>query len=82
VHGQSVPLHLETLWSRNVTITTRLVDAVTTPLLLKMMIAGRLDPRPLISHRFALEEVMTAYDTFSHAAQNHSLKVILNTPSS
>lgn len=47
VHGQSVPLHLETLWSRNVTITTRLVDAVTTPLLLKMMIAGRSIPAHL-----------------------------------
>ena len=35
VHGKSVELHLETLWSQNIAITTRLVDTVTTPMLLK-----------------------------------------------
>ena len=35
VHGKSVPLHLETSWSKNITITTRLVDTVTTPMLMK-----------------------------------------------
>ena len=29
VHGTKVDLHLENLWDRNITITTRLVDAVT-----------------------------------------------------
>jgi alcohol dehydrogenase len=33
VHGKSVTLHMEDLWSKNVTITTRLVDTSTTPLL-------------------------------------------------
>lgn len=79
VHGECVPLHLETLWSRNITITTRLVDAVTTPLLLKTVISGKLEPRQLITHRFALNEVMAAYDTFSNAAREHALKVLLST---
>ena len=35
VHGKKVDLHLEELWDRNITITTRLVDTVTTPMLLK-----------------------------------------------
>ena len=35
VHGVKVDLHLERLWSQNITITTRLVDTVTTPMLLK-----------------------------------------------
>jgi alcohol dehydrogenase len=78
VHGESAPLHLETLWSRNITITTRLVDAVTTPLLLKTVIAGKLEPRQLITHRFALHEAMAAYDTFANAARERALKVILN----
>jgi alcohol dehydrogenase len=77
VHGESVPLHLETLWSRNITITTRLVDAVTTPLLLKTVVSGRLRPQQLISHRFALADILEAYEVFSHASRERALKVIL-----
>lgn len=78
VHGESAPLHLETLWSKNITITTRLVDTITTPLLLKTIIAGRLDPRQLITHRFALSDIMKAYETFANAATERALKVILS----
>ncbi|MFN0078004.1 MAG: zinc-dependent alcohol dehydrogenase family protein [Prosthecobacter sp.] len=77
VHGKSVPLHLETLWSQNITITTRLVDAVTTPLLLKTVMSGRLQPKQLITHRFPLSEVLSAYDTFGNAARERALKIIL-----
>ncbi|MDB6120771.1 MAG: Alcohol dehydrogenase GroES domain protein [Verrucomicrobiaceae bacterium] len=77
VHGESVPLHLERLWSQNITITTRLVDAVTTPLLLKTVLSGRLQPRQLITHRFPLSEIMSAYDTFGNAARERALKVIV-----
>lgn len=78
VHGKSVPLHLEKLWSQNITITTRLVDAVTTPLLMKMIMSGRLLPRKLITHRFPLGEIVTAYEVFGNASREHALKVILN----
>ena len=77
VHGESVPLHLEKLWSQNITITTRLVDAVTTPLLLKTVMSGRLQPKQLITHRFTLADVMSAYDTFGNAARERALKVII-----
>ena len=77
VHGSKVALHLETLWSRNITITTRLVDTVTTPLLLKTVMAGRLKPRQLITHRFPLTDILKAYDTFEHASRDRTLKVIL-----
>lgn len=77
VFGKSVELHLERLWSHNITLTTRLVDTVTTPLLLKMLAAGTLDPRPLATHRFQLADIMRAYDTFANAAQEKALKVIL-----
>ncbi len=77
VHGKPASLHLETLWAHNVTLTTRLVDAVTTPTLLKLVGAGRLEPAKLVTHRFPLAEVMRAYDTFANAARERALKVIL-----
>jgi len=77
VHGKSVELHLEKLWSRNITITTRLVDTVTIPMLLKTVLSGKLRPEKLITHRFALNEIMKAYDTFGNAAEEKALKVIL-----
>lgn len=77
VHGKSVELHLEKLWSSNITITTRLVDTVTTPLLLKTVRSGKLQPGKLITHRFPLREIMRAYDTFGNAATERALKVIL-----
>jgi alcohol dehydrogenase len=77
VHGKSVELHLEKLWSGNITITTRLVDTVTIPMLLKTVISGKLQPKKLITHRFALNDIMKAYDTFGNAAKEKTLKVIL-----
>jgi len=77
VHGVKADLHLEKLWDRNIAITTRLVDTVSTPMLLKTVRAGRLDPRKLITHRFALSRAMDAYDTFSRAADSHALKVLI-----
>jgi alcohol dehydrogenase len=77
VHGKSVTLHLETLWSQNVTITTRLVDTVTTPLLLKTVQSKKLAPNQLITHHFRLNQVMEAYETFGNAAKEKALKVIL-----
>jgi len=77
VHGRSVELHLERLWAHNMTLTTRLVDTVTIPLLLKLVRAGRLYPAQLISHHFRLNEIMSAYETFGNAAKERALKVIL-----
>ena len=77
VHGKPVLLHLETLWSQNITLTTRLVDTVTTPMLLKLVQSGKLQPAKLVTHRFPLSEVMAAYDTFGNAAKERALKVIL-----
>jgi alcohol dehydrogenase len=77
VHGKSVILHLENLWSKNITITTRLVDTVTTPLLLKTVQSKKLQPNQLITHHFRLDQIMEAYDTFGNAAKEKALKVIL-----
>src|SRR5207342_1844810 len=76
VHGQPVTLHMETLWSRNITITTRLVDTVTTPMLFKTVQSKKIDPKKLITHHFKLEEIIEAYETFGNAAKEKALKVI------
>ena len=77
VHGKSAVLHLETLWSKNITITTRLVDTVTTPMLLKTVSSKKIDPTKLITHHFNLNDIVNAYDTFQNAARDKTLKVIL-----
>jgi alcohol dehydrogenase len=77
VHGTKVDLHLERLWSRNISITTRLVDTVTTPLLLRTVQSGRIAPALLITHRFKLEDILEAYEAFGHAADTGALKVII-----
>ncbi|MDX6593477.1 MAG: alcohol dehydrogenase [Gaiellales bacterium] len=78
VHGHSACLHLETLWSRNVTITTGLVDTSTIPQLMKLVAQGRLDPAAMATHRFALADTMAAYDVFADAAVSGALKVVLD----
>jgi len=78
VHGHPATLHLETLWIRDVTITTGLVDTFTTPKLLDLIATGRLDPTPFATHRFELAETMEAYDVFGDAAKTNALKVVLS----
>ena len=77
VHGTKVALHLERLWDRNITITTRLVDTVSTPMLLKTVQSGKIDPGQLVTHRFKLSAILEAYDTFARAADTKALKVII-----
>jgi alcohol dehydrogenase len=77
VHGAKVDLHLEKLWDRNIVITTRLVDTVTTPMLLKTVQSKKIDPKLLITHRFKLDQILEAYDTFGRAAATQALKVLI-----
>lgn len=81
VHGKPVEFHIERLWSYNITLTTRLVDTVTTPMLLKLVQSGHVDANKLVSHRFELSEIMKAYDIFENAANEHALKVVLKNTS-
>jgi alcohol dehydrogenase len=77
VHGKPATLHLEDLWIRNVTITTGLVDTSSTPMLLRMLAAGRIDTARFVTHRFALDEMPAAYEVFSQPQQSGALKVVL-----
>ena len=77
VHGVKVDLHLEKLWDRNNAITTRLVDTITTPMLLKTVQSGRIDPKRLITHRFQLNRIDDAYAIFGQAAKTGAIKVVI-----
>ncbi|MEO9236910.1 MAG: zinc-dependent alcohol dehydrogenase family protein [Jatrophihabitantaceae bacterium] len=77
VHGKPATLHLEELWIKNITITTGLVDAYSTPTLLTMLASGQLDTAGFITHRFGLGEMLEAYDVFGQAADTGALKVAL-----
>ena len=77
VHGAKVDFHLESLWDRNIAITTRLVDTATIPMLLRTVGAKRIDPARLITHRVPLDRTLEAYDTFGRAAETKALKVII-----
>jgi alcohol dehydrogenase len=77
VHGHPATLHLETLWIKNVTITTGLVDTHSTPKLLKLVSEGRLDPQPFGTHHFKIDEILESYAVFADAAKTNALKVVL-----
>jgi alcohol dehydrogenase len=78
VHGKSVELHLEDLWIRNITLTTGLVSTYSTPMLLQTVQSGAFHPEKLVTHRFALEDMMKAYEVFSNAAKEKAMKVVIS----
>ncbi|KAK9480464.1 bifunctional alcohol dehydrogenase [Lipomyces japonicus] len=77
VHGASVDLQLQELWTKNISITTGLVSANTTELLLRVLLGGKLHPESLITHRFAFSDLLKAYKIFGNAAKEHALKTLI-----
>jgi len=77
VHGEPATLHLEELWSRDVTISTGLVDTYTTPTLLRLVMSQQLDAGRFTTHHFALDQTEEAYDVFANAADTGALNVVL-----
>jgi len=77
VHGHSVDFQLQKLWIQNITLTTGLVSTNTTPMLLKTVSSGRLDPKKLITHHFKLDEILKAYSVFGNAGKEKAMKVII-----
>jgi alcohol dehydrogenase len=77
VHGKSVELALQNLWIHNVTITTGLVNTNSTPMLLSLVAQHKLPADKFVTHRFRLDQMMEAYDTFGRAAETKALKVAI-----
>ncbi|MCY1165539.1 alcohol dehydrogenase [compost metagenome] len=78
VHGKPVELHIEELWIKNINISMGLVCTSTTPMLLKTLSSGKLDPARLVTHRFAMDDILHAYEVFGNAAREKAIKVIIN----
>jgi alcohol dehydrogenase len=79
VHEGPATLHLETLWAKQITLTTGIPSGLTVPQLLNSIATGALDATPMISHRMNLDEVLSGYDVFTRAAETGALKVVLTT---
>lgn len=77
VHGQSVNLSIEKLWIKNLTITTGLVNANTTGMLLKSCQCSKLPMDKLATHHFKFTEFEKAYDVFKHANETKAMKVVI-----
>ncbi len=77
VHGKPVELQIQDLWIKNITITTGLVNTNTTPMLLKTVSSGKIEPAKLITHHFKLNDIMHAYEIFGNAAKEKAIKVII-----
>jgi len=77
VHGEPATLHLESLWIKDVTITTGLVDTYSTPTLLKLVSSHQIETQRFVTHHFALDDFIEAYDTFARAGETGALKVVL-----
>ncbi|RHZ66773.1 putative zinc-containing alcohol dehydrogenase [Aspergillus thermomutatus] len=80
VFGESCPLHLQKLWNRNICLRTRLIDAVTTPDLLRMVESGGIGPHFLVSHSFTFEDIHDAYEAFEVSSKHGALKVVITMP--
>ncbi|KAJ5733980.1 hypothetical protein N7493_002766 [Penicillium malachiteum] len=78
VHGTKVDLHLEKLWDRNISIHMSLVNATTTPRLIRLVESGLLDIGSLVTHHFPCDEGSKAYETFQAASQHQALKVAID----
>ena len=77
VHGEPATLHLESLWTKDVTITTGLVDTFSTPTLSRLLATHQIDAARFATHHFALSEMMEAYEAFANASATGALKVVL-----
>lgn len=77
VHGKPVSLDLQDLWIKNITMSTGLVNANTTEMLLNVLKSGKIDATKMVTHHFKLSEVEKAYEVFKNAGRNNALKVII-----
>ena len=78
VHGKPVTFNLDELWIKNITVTTGLVSTNTTPLLLKTVESGKVQPQELVTHHYKFDDILEAYDTFANSAKEKALKIIID----
>jgi alcohol dehydrogenase len=77
VHGRPATLHLEDQWTRDITITTGLVDGYSTLGLLRLVADGQISTKGFTTHRFDLDDFEEAYQVFARSADTGAIKVVL-----
>lgn len=77
VHGEPATLHLEEQWIRDITISTGLVDAYSTPPLLRLVTSHQIEAGRFVTHHFAFDDSIGAYEVFADAGEAGALKVVL-----
>lgn len=77
VHGKPAALHLESLWAKDLTVTTGLVDTYSTPTLLRLVATHQIDAGRFVTHRFSLHQMEQAYDVFEWSGESGAIKVVL-----
>lgn len=78
VHCEPATPHLESLWIRNVTVTTGLVDTYSAPTLPPAGRSHQVDAERFVSHHFALNQMHEAYEVFRRASEAGALKVVIS----
>ncbi len=78
VHGKPATLHLETLWIRDITVTTGLVDTYSTPTLLRLVASHQINAARFVTHHFELSDMIEAYRAFEGATYTGAVKVVLS----
>ena len=77
VHGKPVELPIQDLWIHNINISMGLVSTNTLAMLLNLVAEKKLPVSELVTHRFKLDQMMDAYDTFSRAAETKAIKLVI-----
>lgn len=54
------------------------MDATSTPMLLNLVKAGKLDAGKIITHKFNFSEMEKAYDVFGEAPKHGALKLLID----
>lgn len=80
VHGKPVKFQLQDMWIKNLTVTTGLVNANTTGMLIKAVQNSDLPITSLATHHFTWDQLDQAWETFSHADTHQAMKVIIDNP--
>ncbi|MGZ5309233.1 MAG: zinc-binding dehydrogenase, partial [Solirubrobacterales bacterium] len=76
VYAERIELHMGIVWIKALTLRTghanviKHVDPV-----LELLVAGKLDPAPLVTHRMSLEEAPEAYEIYD---RREALKIVLS----
>ncbi|UQN14018.1 zinc-dependent alcohol dehydrogenase family protein [Gulosibacter sp. ACHW.36C] len=78
VHGAPVELPLNKIWIDDLAITTGLVSTTTLPMLLKLVAQKQLPADKFVTHEFAFDDFLTAYEVFGNAAKEDALKVLIH----